>query len=689
ERDFILVEYAGYANVWLERLMVLAPDGSGLTCTLTPDDDSYEEDLFAAAEVRRWLPCEGERMGAYPPAAAGMHVHGFRGVPAPARVAQALAAWAARMGIALGVEDAVVPNLRCAAVGARPRPGAAGVAPAGGAAAAAHAAGGAGPPAGMLVAAPFAAPAAGIGGPAVAAGVAGSAAALAGGPAAPVAGAPALAGPAPPLVVEPAAAGPAAAAAGLGAAAAAAAPADTRVQPVTYDLQGQRHADFRRAVMNMTEGAVPDWPVRGSRTALWVLKFMEAHGGTPTGRHSRWLSESRLQGPDPGVDEHGQACRALERMVIYDQLEVANVASGEMLARAVQPQEERYRDRVAPAADSGSLDAHVLLGTDQLRGIARVAPALQDHVKDELTKMNAYRKEQRKAREERDLARKNKKGAKGDKCSGRGQRASLEHIQSTFACLEPLAEGEGFPEGALSDILSGSPLCATGGPRRPYSRGLISWPDVGDDPVPLTKVVAGPDAQWLRAWSSSMLRGREEADALLQQVCPRGPYVDPHLAFSPATFADFLAEMLKRKMICFQAEDPRIKPIGVFCAAKESNRLRLIFDTRTANAYFTDPPATTLPSAAAFSKLEAPGGKVVVAAGDIDDAFYRLLMPEGLCRYFRLPPIDRRHLEARGIAGLPDATRVQACLVVLPMGFSWALHLCQLALRTAVSRAGV
>eukprot|EP00959_Pyramimonas_sp_CCMP1952_P099995 2090656-Pyramimonas_sp.AAC.1 len=87
--------------------------------------------------------------------------------------------------------------------------------------------------------------------------------------------------------------------------------------------------------------------------------------------------------------------------------------------------------------------------------------------------------------------------------------------------------------------------------------------------------------------------------------------------------------MLKRKMICFQAEDPRIKPIGVFCVAKESNRLRLIFDTRTANAYFTDPPATTLPSAAAFSNLEAPGGKVVVAAGDIDNAFYRLLMPEG------------------------------------------------------------
>ncbi|CAK0908097.1 unnamed protein product, partial [Prorocentrum cordatum] len=418
EGDFVLVEYVGYANVWHERLVVLAPDGSGLACALTPDDDSYEEDLFAAAEVRRWLRCEGGRMGACPPAAAGMHVHGFRGVPAPARVAQVLAAGAARMGVALGGGDAVMPNLVGAAGGARPRPGAAGIAPAGGAAAAALAAGGVGPPAGMLVAAPPAAPAAGIGGPAVAAGVAGLAAALAGGPAAPVAGAPALAGPPPPLVAAPAAAGPAAAAGGLGAAAAAAAPADARIQPVTHDLQGQRHADYRSAVMNMTEGAFPDWPVRGPRTALWVLKFMEAHGGTSLVRHSRWLSETRLQGHEPGVDEHERACRTLERMVIYDQLNVANLASGEMLARSVQLQEERYRDRVAPAADSGSLDARVLLGTDQLRGNACVAPMLQDHIKDELTKMNAYRKEQRKAREERDLARK-KKGSKGDKGSGK------------------------------------------------------------------------------------------------------------------------------------------------------------------------------------------------------------------------------------------------------------------------------
>ena len=58
---------------------------------------------------------------------------------------------------------------------------------------------------------------------------------------------------------------------------------------------------------------------------------------------------------------------------------------------------------------------------------------------------------------------------------------------------------------------------------------------------------------------------------------------------------------------------------------------------------------------------------MVVAAGDVDDAFYRLRMPDGLCSYFRLPPIESRHLEARGVTGFPAAGRAQTCLVVLPM----------------------
>ncbi|CAK0856473.1 unnamed protein product, partial [Prorocentrum cordatum] len=606
----------GTSSCWStsgELLVIFAPSGQSLVCTLTHDDESYEEVVLGATGVRRWLPCDGGRMRAHPAAVAGLGVYGSRGGATSARVAQVLAAAAARMEVVLAPNTVVVPN----SIGA------------------------AGPRGAPLS-------------PAAAAGY-------------PVAAAPTAAAAPPPGALV-------------------AAPPAPLAAPGATTAAGGGLGGLAAALALPTAGEA------GHRSALWSLKFREAHGDTHTGRHSMWLSEAQLARHEPSVGEHERARRTRARMVVYDQPNIADPASDDMLARAVQP---------------GVLQ----------RG----------------ARHNACRKEQSKTREDRELARtscEDKKTGYGDMCSGKddkyrqrdlfplpylaesaegplfgrsrgarrrrgaaehgqdwandaidvmnaacapgaqpstvglseGQRASLEHIQSAFASLESLPDGEGFAGGALSELLAGSPRCSSGGARRPCSRDLISWPDFGDDPVPITDVVAGPGAQWLGAWSSSMLRDRGEADALLQQVCPRGPYVDPHLSVSPVTYGEFLVEMSERKTVCFQAEDPSIQPVGVFCEAKKSGRLRLIFDARTANAYLADPPATALPSAAAFANLEAPVGRVVVAARGVDNASYRLRLPDGLCRYFRLPPIDRMRLEARGVAGLPSATRAQGGL---------------------------
>ncbi|CAK0810782.1 unnamed protein product, partial [Prorocentrum cordatum] len=340
EGVFFLDEYAGFQDARRERLVILAPDGANQVCTLTPDDDSYEEDLFAPAEV--------------------------------------LAAAAVRMGLAVALGVAAAPNLMGAGAGPRPRPGARAAAPP--VAAVAMAAAGMAPaaaaPPGLLVAEPPAAAAA-CAAPGGVGGVAGLAAALA----FPLAGA------------------------------AAAAPAAGRLRPSSGPPRPPRH---RPRPLTQPRLQLP-W-MRG-RLDPWVLKFMEAHGGAPTGRHSRWMSETRLQGHELGVDEHERARRALERMVVRDQLNVANLASEEMLARTVQLQEKRYRDRLAPAVDSSSMGSHLLLGSGQLRGNARASPPLQDHCRDELAKTNACRLEQRRAREERDLAHQTEKGPKGDKTS--------------------------------------------------------------------------------------------------------------------------------------------------------------------------------------------------------------------------------------------------------------------------------
>ena len=59
--------------------------------------------------------------------------------------------------------------------------------------------------------------------------------------------------------------------------------------------------------------------------------------------------------------------------------------------------------------------------------------------------------------------------------------------------------------------------------------------------------------------------------------------------------------------------------------------LRLIFDTRVANLQFTEPPATALPTAAAFAamQVEADTGLNLVH-GDIANAFYNIEIPEEL-----------------------------------------------------------
>ncbi|CAK0884122.1 unnamed protein product, partial [Prorocentrum cordatum] len=187
---------------------------------------------------------------------------------------------------------------------------------------------------------------------------------------------------------------------------------DVRVQPASLDVQGNRHRSFRDAILMMREDAWPDWPIRGPRTVLWVLKFMEQNGGRPMGRHMRFRTEAKLSSSDVVVDEHERACRMLEQMVFYDQLMVTNLACAESLCRVIQVQEERYRDRLAGGSDSVA-DNHLYMGTDMIRGCVCVSPQLADFVKDQLSKEHQISKERRKAREERALA---KKGAnKGGK----------------------------------------------------------------------------------------------------------------------------------------------------------------------------------------------------------------------------------------------------------------------------------
>ncbi|CAK0880027.1 unnamed protein product, partial [Prorocentrum cordatum] len=293
--SFHVLRYrVGGVPLWHERLL-LGVNG-GLGYILTPDFDDYDEPIVVGPDVRAVLQLAGH--GDTPPALAGVAVHRFRRLPTAAEL------WAAvARSVAAGYPRPPDPlPLALAAgnvVGAPPGPF-----PLADPAAAA-----------ALLPAALPPPPGGEG------------AALPAGAAAPLAMPPAAAA---------AAAAPAAAAPG--------APApigDFRALPMLLNPRGERERRFGETVNALSETPVQAWPVQGPRALLWGLSFMSTMAGTPTAWHQRWLTSMALPDEDEHAKLHETLCHVLDLAIVYDQLQIAEMASFEIIARQLQLLEER------------------------------------------------------------------------------------------------------------------------------------------------------------------------------------------------------------------------------------------------------------------------------------------------------------------------------------------------------------
>ena len=125
-----------------------------------------------------------------------------------------------------------------------------------------------------------------------------------------------------------------------------------------------------------------------------------------------------------GVAEHETLLRIIELAGQYDQLDVSNIACMEAAARRVQTIEWAYHDKIRET-DAGSTSRLSLEEATAFSGLSRagdllmVAPALLDHVKVAVEKDAAIMKNIRKAREERELRRKDHNNNK-DKYKDKG-----------------------------------------------------------------------------------------------------------------------------------------------------------------------------------------------------------------------------------------------------------------------------
>ena len=168
---------------------------------------------------------------------------------------------------------------------------------------------------------------------------------------------------------------------------------------------GQRRREFRSAVSLLLESAWDGWPVAGPRTTLWCCRFIAENDLSPKARHVRWRQMTGLNENDAGVSDHEFCLRLLETALTFDQLQVGELASLEIVMRKAQLTELKHRDRVVSADFKVESDEHLYLGTGKTRGLLMVCPALEDYVAAELHRESSAAKERRKMREERQAAR--------------------------------------------------------------------------------------------------------------------------------------------------------------------------------------------------------------------------------------------------------------------------------------------
>ena len=356
--DQVLLFYDDPAEqLWHVRILLALVEGDHWII-LTPDGDIYSEQISSGnPDLLSWRPMDPG--GVLPHGLVAAQIYGFRNPPDAAALGRLTLEgqrYAAQERVRLGLGAAPAPPVIAPAV-----PPIAGAPGAGGAAAAA--------PAGAVPN-------------------------LAGGP-----------GP-----VAPAAA-PANAAGGLrglmGAlnANAAADPGDARTLPITRDVEGLRFKEFREAATNSHPVAFEDWPIGGPRTVKHVLTAMLDSGGSALAHHQAWRTACKFQPSDPAAIEHESWCRVLQVMATYDQLDTTNLASAELIARAIQRIEEKWKTKLAAVDDAG--ESSLFMGASGGSRVGSVvSPKLTEWVGAEMHKEAAVAKERRKAREERTLARK-------------------------------------------------------------------------------------------------------------------------------------------------------------------------------------------------------------------------------------------------------------------------------------------
>lgn len=191
---------------------------------------------------------------------------------------------------------------------------------------------------------------------------------------------------------------------------------DPRVLPLVMNPLGQPERSLRDAGC---KEAVVKWSIAGPRTSKWCLNYLAIENLGFEGHHERVRQICKADAGSWGIQEHFQVSMALRQAILVDQLDAYNLLSVEVQFRRLQTIEFSYSEK-AKEAEAKAVGGRLSLeeqtcfgGVTRQYSTLMICPDLLDHVKAETEKEASLAKNLRKAREERDAARK-KKGKQED-----------------------------------------------------------------------------------------------------------------------------------------------------------------------------------------------------------------------------------------------------------------------------------
>lgn len=163
------------------------------------------------------------------------------------------------------------------------------------------------------------------------------------------------------------------------------------------------------------------WVLPGPRTSRWCINYLAVEGLGFEGHHERLRQICKVDGTAWGIAEHFQTSMALRQALLVDQLNGCNLLSVEIQFRRLQTIEFSYAEKAREAENRSMPGKLSIEEQSSFGGVTRqfstlmICPSLLEHVKTETEKEAVLQKSLRKAREEREAA---KKASAGKKKSG-------------------------------------------------------------------------------------------------------------------------------------------------------------------------------------------------------------------------------------------------------------------------------